>query len=78
MKRLREYPVGWTGVALLVSGAVVPTFLGAAVIGTMVFWALPTAAALGERHVLLQNLVTSAVYFVIAASSESPGDTFGS
>ena len=68
MKRLREYPVGWTGVALLVSGAVVPTVLGAAVIGTMVFWALPTAAALSERHVLFQNAVTSAIYFVVAAS----------
>ena len=68
MKRLREYPVGWTGVALLVSGAVVPTVLGAAVIGTMVFWALPTAAALSDRHVLLENVVASAIYFVIAAT----------
>jgi adenylate cyclase len=68
MKRLREYPVGWTGVALLVSGAVVPTVLGAAVIGTMVFWALPTSAALSQRHVLLQNVVTSAIYFIIAVS----------
>ena len=60
--------MGWTGVALLVSGAVVPTVLGAAVIGTMMFWALPTAAALSDRHVLLQNVVTSAIYFFIAVS----------
>jgi adenylate cyclase len=68
MKRLREYPVGWTGVALLVSGAVIPTMLGAAVIGTMAFWALPTSAALSDRHVLSVNVVTSAIYFVIAVS----------
>jgi adenylate cyclase len=56
----------WAGRALLVSGAVVPTVLGSAVIAAMTFWALPTGAALSQRHVLLLNIVATAVYSVIA------------
>jgi adenylate cyclase len=58
--------VGWAARALLVSGAIVPNVLGAAVIATLTFWALPTGAALGERHVLLLNLVTAVIYVGIA------------
>jgi adenylate cyclase len=52
--------------ALLVLGAIVPTVLGAAVIAVLTFWALPTGAALGERHVLLLNVVTAVIYVGIA------------
>jgi adenylate cyclase len=64
--RRRQYPAGWAGRALLVSGAIVPTILGAAVIGALTFWALPTGAALGERHVLLFNVITAVIYVGIA------------
>lgn len=64
--RRRQYPAGWAARALLVSGAIVPTVLGAAVIAVLTFWALPTGAALGERHVLLLNVVTAVVYVGIA------------
>lgn len=56
----------WAGRALLVSGAVVPTVVGAAVIGAMTFWALPTGAALSQRHVLLLNVVATAIYAAVA------------
>ncbi|OBH96918.1 hypothetical protein A5678_25340 [Mycobacterium sp. E2733] len=56
----------WGGRALLVAGAVVPTVLGCAVIAAMTFWALPTGAALSQRHVLLLNSAATAIYSVIA------------
>jgi adenylate cyclase len=65
----RRYPVGWTGRALLVSGAVIPTVLGSALIAAMMFWALPTGAALNERHVLLLNVVTASIYSAISIPS---------
>jgi adenylate cyclase len=64
--RRRQFPVGWAGRALLVSGAIVPTAFGATAIAVLTFWALPTGAALGERHVLLQNVVVCAIYTLIA------------
>ena len=64
--RRRHYPADRAARALLVSGAVVPTVLGSAVIAAMTFWALPTGAALGQRHVLMLNLLTAAVYAGVA------------
>lgn len=64
--RRRRFPVGWAGRALLVSGAIVPTALGAATIAVLTFWALPTGAELGERHVLLHNVVVCVVFTLIA------------
>lgn len=64
--RRRHYPADRAARALLVSGAVVPTVLGSAVIAAMTFWALPTGAALGQRHVLMLNLLTGAVYAGVA------------
>ena len=52
--------------ALLVSGAVVPTVLGSAVIATMTFWALPTGADLSHRHVLVLNIIATAIYTLVA------------
>ena len=62
----RQYPLEWAGRALLVSGAVVPTVLGSAVIAVMTFWALPTSADLSQRHVLVLNAVAAAIYAAIA------------
>ena len=45
--RRRQVPVGWARRALLVSGAIIPTALGATAIAVLTFWALPTGAALG-------------------------------
>ena len=45
----------------------------AAALGTMLVWALPTAAALGERHVRVQDVGASAIYFVIAATAGVAG-----
>jgi adenylate cyclase len=64
--RRRQYPVAWAGRTLLVSGAVVPTALGSGVIAIITFWALPTGAALSQRHVLLLNIVASAIFATIA------------
>ena len=64
--RRRQYPVAWAGKTLLVSGAVTPTVLGSAVIGIITFWALPTGAALSQRHVLLLNLIAVAIFAAIA------------
>ncbi len=64
--RRRHYPVGWAGRTLLVSGAVVPTVLGSAVIAALAFWALPTGAALSQRHVLVLNIIATAVYSAVA------------
>jgi adenylate cyclase len=64
--RHRQYPAGWAARALLVSGASVPNVLGAAVIVTLVLWALPTGAALGERHVLPLNVIAAVIYVGIA------------
>jgi adenylate cyclase len=50
----------------LALGVVGPTALGAATIGVLTFWALPTGAALGERHALTLNAVTAAVYVMLA------------
>jgi adenylate cyclase len=60
--RRRQVPVGWAGRALLVSGAIIPTALGATVIAVLTFWALPTGAALGERHVLMLNVIVCVIY----------------
>jgi adenylate cyclase len=64
--RRRQYPLTWSARALVVSGAIVPTALGSAAIAVMTFWALPTGAALGQHHVLQQNLLTALVYGLIA------------
>ncbi len=48
------------------SGAVVPTVLGSAVIAIMTFWALPTGAALSQHHVLIRNIVATAIYAAIS------------
>jgi adenylate cyclase len=67
MKWARQYPVESAARALLVSGAIVPTVVGAAVIATMAFWALPTSATdLSHRHVLSHNVIASLVYLLIA------------
>jgi adenylate cyclase len=68
--RRRRYPVGLAGRALLVSAAViVPTVLASALIAAMMFWALPSGAALNERHVLLLNVVTASIYSAISIPS---------
>ena len=64
--RRRQHPVGWAGRALLVSGAIVPTVLGAAVIAALTFWALPTGGALRERDVLERNVISSVIYSGVA------------
>jgi adenylate cyclase len=58
--------MAWAGRALLVSGAVLPTALGSAVIAIMTFWALPTGADLNQQHVLQLNLAAIAVYSAVA------------
>ncbi|EUA15977.1 hypothetical protein I553_0952 [Mycobacterium xenopi 4042] len=42
-------------------------------IAAMMFWALPTGAALNARHVLLLNVVTASIYSAISI----PGDRLG-
>jgi adenylate cyclase len=64
--RRRHYPADRAARAWLVSGAIVPTVVGSAVIAAMTFWALPTGAALGQRHVLMLNLLTGAAYAGVA------------
>ncbi|KUI21580.1 hypothetical protein AU193_13500 [Mycobacterium sp. GA-1285] len=66
MRRRRQFPVGWAAQALLVSGAIVPTALGATAIAVLTFWALPTGAALGERHVLMLNVIVCVIYTGVA------------
>lgn len=55
--------------ALLVLAAVFPNVLGAIVIGVVTFWALPTGHALSERHVLVLNVVVTALYAAVAVPS---------
>jgi adenylate cyclase len=50
----------------LISGAVVPTALGAAVIAVLTFWALPTGQDLSQRHVLILNIIAAVAYTGIA------------
>jgi adenylate cyclase len=64
--RRRQFPVGWAARALLVSGAIIPTALGATAIAVLTFWALPTGAALGERHVLMLNVIVCVIYTGVA------------
>jgi adenylate cyclase len=64
--RRRQSPLAWRAQALVVSGAVVPTALGSAVIAVMTKWALPTGAALSQRYVLTLNLLFGASYSAIA------------
>jgi adenylate cyclase len=64
--RRRQYPADWAAHVLLVSGAIVPTAVGSAVIAAMTFWALPTGAALGEQHILMRNVFTAAAYASVA------------
>lgn len=64
-KRRKHFPRDLAARALLVSGAIVPTVLGSAVIAAMTFWALPTGAALRQRHVLVLNMTTAAVYAAV-------------
>lgn len=68
--RRRRFPVGLARRALLVSGAVViPTVLASTLVAATMFWALPTGAALSERHVLLLNVVTASIYSAISIPS---------
>ncbi len=68
--RRRRYPLGLAGRAHLVSGAVIiTTVLASALIAATMFWALPTGAALNERHVLLLNVVTASIYSAISIPS---------
>jgi hypothetical protein len=68
--RHRRYPLALAGRAYLVSGAVIiPTVLASALIAATMFWALPTGAALNERHVLLLNVVTASIYSAISIPS---------
>ncbi|OCB49854.1 hypothetical protein A5677_24220 [Mycobacterium malmoense] len=67
--RRRQHPAGRAARALLVSGAIIPTILASALIAAMMFWALPSGAALNERHVLLLNVVTACIYSAISIPS---------
>lgn len=64
-RRLRS-PFAPAGRPLLVSGAVIPTLVGAAVIAALAMWGLPTGRALAQQHVLKFNIVVAAGYCVIS------------
>ncbi len=58
----RRVPFAPAGRSLMISGAIVPTVTGSALIAAMTAWALPTGAALSERHVMLVNIVAALCY----------------
>ena len=64
-RRLRS-PFAPAGRPLLISGAVIPTVVGAAVIGALALWGLPTGTALAQHHVLWFNIVVALCYCVIS------------
>lgn len=63
----RKWPVSWRTRAILLVAILSPNVLGAAVIGVTTFWALPTAHALNERHVMVLNTIVAAVYVGVAS-----------
>ncbi|MED5810859.1 adenylate/guanylate cyclase domain-containing protein [Mycolicibacterium sp. 050232] len=62
----RRFPVGRAARAALVLGALVPSMIGASVIGIMASRGLPTGAALADPGVLRVNVVASLVYTAVA------------
>lgn len=54
---------------MLTAGTVVPGLSGVAVAAAMVLWALPTGAALQQRHVLHVNAVAAAVCGVVGTTA---------
>jgi adenylate cyclase len=52
--------------AMLALGVLIPSMIGAAVIGVMTSRALPTGAALADHNVLRLNIITAAIYTGIA------------
>lgn len=58
-------PFAPAGRPLLISGAVIPTIVGSAVIAALALWGLPTGTALAQQHVLKFNTVVAAGYCVI-------------
>ncbi|OBG40422.1 hypothetical protein A5673_10830 [Mycobacterium sp. E3198] len=59
-------PFAPAGRPLLISGAVIPTIVGAAVIAALALWGLPTGTALAQQHVLKFNIVVAAGYCVVS------------
>ncbi|OJZ76334.1 hypothetical protein BRW65_00620 [Mycobacterium paraffinicum] len=55
-------PFAPAGRPLLISGAVIPTLVGAAVIAALALWGLPTGTALAQQHVLKLNIVAALSY----------------
>ena len=58
----RKFPFDRRTAALLGSGALVPSLVGASVVGVMTARALPMGAALSEHDVLRRNVIASTVY----------------
>lgn len=58
----RRLPFARTGRSLVISGAIVPTVTGSALIAALTAWALPTGAALSKHHVMLVNIVAALCY----------------
>lgn len=66
--RLRS-PFPPAGRPLLISGAVIPTIVGAAVIAALALWGLPTGTALAQQHVLKFNIVVALSYCFVSMPS---------
>lgn len=63
--RGREFVVNRPARAMLTAGTLVPSMLGASIIGVMTSRGLPTGAALGDPTALQANIISSAVYCAI-------------
>jgi len=61
----RKFPFDRRTAALVGSGALVPTLVGASVIGVLTFRGLPMGAALNEQDVLQRNVIASVAYSCI-------------
>ncbi|CAM2792652.1 HAMP domain-containing protein [Mycobacterium simiae] len=67
-RRLRS-PFAPAGRPLLISGALIPTLVGAAVIAALALWGLPTGTALAQPRVLRFNIVTALCYCTVSLPS---------
>ncbi|WP_197283655.1 adenylate/guanylate cyclase domain-containing protein [Mycobacterium sp. Marseille-P9652] len=69
MKRVRRglrSPFAPAGRPLLISGAVIPTIVGSALIAALALWGLPTGTALAQQHVLRFNIVVALCYCAVS------------